>query len=192
MTTRQKITLEQSEKRQRLNEILAKDTKTAEERAELETLTKRMQELEPELRAAIVAEGEEETRAAAQFGDGETAERRALLRRVSMADYLTAATARMAPQGAAAELNASAGRGRGRRGRRGVYSVGRAPGRGTRGRSTSTRKRGPSPTRRQTMEAKCNGRFCNGCSGRVSWICWASVLILSRSVAPNGRCSMQV
>lgn len=107
MTTRQKITLEQSEKRQRLNEILAKDTKTPEERAELETLTKRMQELEPELRAAIVAEGEEETRAAAQFGDGETAERRALLRRVTLADYVTAATARMAPQGAAAELNAA-------------------------------------------------------------------------------------
>ena len=109
MTQRQKITLEQSEKRQRINEILAKDTKTPEERAELEALTKRALELEPELRAAIVAEGEEETRAAAQFGDGETAERRALLRRVSVADYLTAASARMAPTGAAAELNAALG-----------------------------------------------------------------------------------
>ena len=177
MTTRQKITLEQSEKRQRLNEILAKDTKTAEERAELETLTKRMQELEPELRAAIVAEGEEETRAAAQFGDGETAERRALLRRVTMADYVTAATARMAPAGAAAELNAALG----------VDVIGNGGGAlipwavswaWKRGRSTSTRKRGPLRKPRPTTGRKCNGRFCNGCSGRVSWICWACAWIV--------------
>ena len=72
-------------------------------------MTAKAQTLEVDLRAAIVAEGEEETRAAAQFGDGETAERRALLRRVTVADYLTAATARMAPAGASAELNAALG-----------------------------------------------------------------------------------
>ena len=69
MTKRQKLQIEQSEKRQRLNELLAIDGAelTDEQRAEMETLTKRMQQIEVEMRAAIVAEGEEESRAAAAF-----------------------------------------------------------------------------------------------------------------------------
>ena len=191
MTTRQKITLEQSEKRQRLNEILAKETKTAEERAELETLTKRMQELEPELRAAIVAEGEEETRAAAQFGDGETAERRALLRRVTMADYLMAATMRMAPAGQAAELNSSLG----------VDVVGAGGGAcipwavllGVETRAldfnpetrafTNTAANDGSEMQRPILQRL----FGPG----VMDMPWACVWILSRSVARNGRLSMR-
>ena len=51
-----------SEKRQRLNELLGKDgaTLATEERAEMGQLTGRLNELEPELRAAIVAEGTEQ------------------------------------------------------------------------------------------------------------------------------------
>ena len=69
MTKRQKLMLEQSEKRQRLNELLAKDEMTDDERGEMETLTARMQALEPEMRAAIVAEGAAETRDRTEFGD---------------------------------------------------------------------------------------------------------------------------
>ena len=98
MTARQRLQLEQSEKRQKLNELLAiePDTLTSENRAEMETLTGRMQQIEPELRAAIVAEGEEQAQAAGQFtdtADGEQAEVRALLGRVSIADYLAPAGA---------------------------------------------------------------------------------------------------
>ena len=77
MTKRQTLQLEQSEKRQRLNELLGidPDKLTDEQRSEMETLTKRMQQIEVEMRAAIVAEGEEESRAAELFEDnGETAE----------------------------------------------------------------------------------------------------------------------
>ena len=69
MTRRQRLQLEQSEKRQKLNELLALDELSDEQRGELESLTKRMQEIEVEIRAAIVAEGEEEQRMAAEFGD---------------------------------------------------------------------------------------------------------------------------
>lgn len=58
MTNRQRLELEQSEKRQKINEFLGKETLSDTERTELDTLTKRMQTLEPELRAAIIAEPE--------------------------------------------------------------------------------------------------------------------------------------
>ena len=57
MTSRQKLEIEQSEKRQRINALLGQSELSDDERGELETLTKRMQEMEVELRAAIVAEG---------------------------------------------------------------------------------------------------------------------------------------
>ena len=110
MTAKQRLTIEQSEKRQKLNELLAlaPDALTSENRAEMETLTGRMQQIEPELRAAIVAEGEEQAQAAGQFtdtADGEQAEVRALLGRVSIADYLAPAGAGRGIDGAAKELN---------------------------------------------------------------------------------------
>ena len=61
------LQVEQSEKRQALNELLAKDELSDEERAELDTLTKRVSEIEVELRAALVADGETEERARAAF-----------------------------------------------------------------------------------------------------------------------------
>lgn len=109
MTKKQKLQIEQSEKRQKLNDLLAKESLSDEERAELETLTKRMQEIEPELRAAIVAEGDEEARARGMFGpdDGEAGERGRLLRETTLSDYLKPATGGAALQGRAAELNAA-------------------------------------------------------------------------------------
>ena len=109
MTPKQRLQVEQSEKRQKVNDLLAKDELTDEERAELETLTKRLQEIEPELRAAIVAEGEDEARARGAFGnqDGEAGERGRLLRETSVSEYLRPAAGGGAIEGRAAELNAA-------------------------------------------------------------------------------------
>ena len=107
MTTRvQKLQIEQSEKRQRTNELLGKDEMTAEERAELGTLTTRMQEIEVEYRAALTVEADEQRAAEGAFGnaDGEPAEVRALLNRVTIADYLNPAAAGIGLAGAAVEL----------------------------------------------------------------------------------------
>ena len=68
MTKKQKLTIEASEKRQRLNELLALDELTDEQRAELETLSKRMQQIEVEIRAAITAEAADEAEARGMFG----------------------------------------------------------------------------------------------------------------------------
>ena len=112
MTARQRLSIEQSEKRQKINELLAIEPAelTDEQRSDLDTLTKRMQQIEPEMRAAIVAEGEEEAAAAGAFSDtadGESAEIRGLLTRVSLSDYLAPAAGGSGIVGVAAELNAA-------------------------------------------------------------------------------------
>ena len=111
MTARQRLQIEQSEKRQKINTLLAikPEELSDEQRAELDTLTDRLQKIEPELRAAIVAEGEEEATARGEFRDqdSESAEVRGLLSRVSLGDYMTPAAAGAGLNGAAAELNAA-------------------------------------------------------------------------------------
>ena len=73
MTPVQKLQLEQSQARQKINGILTKEDGevTAEERTELSTLTERSQEIEVELRAAIVAEAADAEERQRQF-DNET------------------------------------------------------------------------------------------------------------------------
>ncbi|MDE0205989.1 MAG: phage major capsid protein [Candidatus Tectomicrobia bacterium] len=108
MTKRQKLALEASEKRQRLNELLALDELTDEQRSEMDTLTKRMGQIEVETRAAITAEAAEEAEARGLFGnngDGEPAETRRLLDTVTLADYLGPAAGGGGIEGRAAELN---------------------------------------------------------------------------------------
>ena len=110
MTKRQKLTIEASEKRQRLNELLALDELTDEQRAELETLSKRMQHIEVEMRAAVTAEAADEAEARGLFGnngDGEPAETRRLMEAVTLPDYLGPAANGAAIEGRAAELNAA-------------------------------------------------------------------------------------
>lgn len=110
MTPKQRLQLEQSEKRQRLNELLATNNLDDEQRSELEGLTKRMQQIEVELRAAILSEAHEERAAVGMFPDGDDqdgAEVRQLLDRVTLADYLGPAAAGAGIRGAAAELNAA-------------------------------------------------------------------------------------
>ena len=107
-----KLQIEMSEKREKINALLGKEELTDEERAELDALTKRAQEVEVELRAALVADGEAEERARAAF-DGTpatpeaTPEARELERitaAASVADIVASAVAHRATEGATAEL----------------------------------------------------------------------------------------
>ena len=110
MTNRQKIELRLSKVRQRLNEIAGLDDLNDEVRAEASDLEAEYADLEVRHRAAIIAEGEEEAQAVGLFADGEDsdgAEVRALLRRVTLADYLGPAASGVGIGGAAAELNAA-------------------------------------------------------------------------------------
>lgn len=93
MTPLQRLQLEQSELREQVNALLGKDgERDDDERAELAKHTARLQALEPELRAAIVAnqaaenESEVETRLGAN-GDGERAETRRLIDKASVFRY---------------------------------------------------------------------------------------------------------
>ena len=57
MLKSQLLTIELSENRQKINDLLAFETRSKEQDTELETVTKRAQAIEPELRAALTAEG---------------------------------------------------------------------------------------------------------------------------------------
>ena len=58
MKASQRIALEMSTKREALNALLAVDEMSVEQRQEMSSLTTRMQQLETEARAAIMAEDE--------------------------------------------------------------------------------------------------------------------------------------
>lgn len=109
MLKSQKLLREQSEKRQAVNDLLAKDELTDEERATLDTLTKRLQEIEVEYRAAITVEGEEETRRRESEPDAEHRERVELRSRARLTNFMLAAARGRVVDGAEAELAAAAG-----------------------------------------------------------------------------------
>ena len=78
MLKSQTLLIEQSEKREKVNALLAKDDMTAEERTELGTLTGRLQEIEGEYRAAVTVEAadlEQRAREAGNVPDVEVRER---------------------------------------------------------------------------------------------------------------------
>ena len=107
-----KLQIEMSEKREKINGLLGKDELSDEERAELNVLTKRAQEIEIELRAALVADGEAEDRARAAFDgesnvvadDPEARELERITAAASVADIVSSAVAHRATEGATAEL----------------------------------------------------------------------------------------
>lgn len=111
MTNKQKIELRLSEVRQRLNEIagIEGEAFTDEVRNEADTLQTEFRDLEIKHRAAITSEAEEEARMRGEFneGDGESAEIRALMRDVSIGDYLSRAVGGVGIEGRAKELNAA-------------------------------------------------------------------------------------
>lgn len=101
MTKKGKLTIEMSGKRQRLNELLALDELTAEQRAEMGTLSTRLQELEVELRAAII---EEETREVRIQGTPEARELRELVARCNLGAIFQAALEHRAVDGPEREI----------------------------------------------------------------------------------------
>ena len=112
MTAVQRLQVEQSELRQAINDLLEKgEALTDEERATLGTKTKRAQEAEVELRAAIVAEGAgaAETTVHVEGLDAEQRERVELRSKARLGNFLTAAAAGRVVAGAEAELQAAAG-----------------------------------------------------------------------------------
>ena len=107
----QRISLRMSEVRQRLNELSAVETPTDEQTAELQTLMDEHKSLEVRYRAAVTAEGEEETRRQNLEGaaDGEGTELRALRSRARLGSYIVAALRGARPAGAEAELSQALG-----------------------------------------------------------------------------------
>ena len=103
MKVSQKVALEMSTKREALNALLAVDELSDEQRAEMGTLTTRMQQLEVEARAAIMAE-DEITITRSDVVDGEDRELRSLIGRANVGNIFEAALEHRATDGAEAEL----------------------------------------------------------------------------------------
>lgn len=72
MTTLNHLQLKQSSLREKLNSLIGKDSLTDEERSELESATNEMRDLEPKLRAAIVAQDAENAKANEGLGEVRT------------------------------------------------------------------------------------------------------------------------
>ena len=108
MTALQKKLLRQSEIRQAINSLLGNDDRTEEQDAELVTLTDEGTAIEPEIRAAIVAEPDPQTTITAA-NDPETRERLEIRSKTGLADFLAAAAGGREVSGAAKEYAASVG-----------------------------------------------------------------------------------
>ena len=99
MLKSQKLSIELSEKRERLNVLLDKPELSSEEKEEREKITKRLIEMEPEIRAAITAEGVEE-----RTDPGESLELRALVDRADLGIIFQSVIEHRATSGAEKEL----------------------------------------------------------------------------------------
>ena len=95
-------TLRQSEIREAINALLGNDSRTEEQQGELEKLTGEGQKLEPEIRAAIVAEPDPQE-VVTDTGDPETRERLEIRKKTGLSDFLAAAVAGREVSGAAKE-----------------------------------------------------------------------------------------
>ena len=87
----------------------AVEDQSDEERAELVKLTEEAQALEPQIRAAIVANGDGPELRPEEDGDGEARERRELRSKAKVHRYLSAAIDMRAVDGAEAEYTAAEG-----------------------------------------------------------------------------------
>ena len=101
MTRKAQLAIEKSEKRQRANELMLKDELSTEERAELDILAKRLQELEVELRAAIVLDETNEHRTE---GTPEDREYRSMVDRASLGNIFQVAMEHRQTEGVEREL----------------------------------------------------------------------------------------
>ncbi len=108
MSPKARLSVELSEKREKLNELLQADPSTlsTEQRSELPALTTRLQEIEVELRGAIVAE---EAAAVRMVGSPEERQVQDLLRRADLSNIYQAALSHGHTSGVEKELQAHFG-----------------------------------------------------------------------------------
>ena len=106
MTKAQTLQLKLSECRQKLNELLGRETRSDEQQAELERLTGEVQKLEPEFRAALAAEPDPDE-ATSELPDPETRERLELRGRARLGSFLMSALQGRLAAGAEAEYLAA-------------------------------------------------------------------------------------
>ena len=105
-----KLQIEQSEVREKLNGLLSKDDRTADETTELESLTKRAQAIEPELRAALtLAQSDEPEGTETETLDSEQRERLELRAKSTVTAFVEAAMKGRLVAGPEAELMAACG-----------------------------------------------------------------------------------
>ena len=109
MLASQRLTIEQSSVRQRINDSLSKDTLTDEERAALDKDTARMSQIGVELRAALTVETADEHKALAESPTPEHRERLELRKRAKLTNYLLSALSGRQVDGAELELRGAAG-----------------------------------------------------------------------------------
>ena len=102
MTKSQEIQVRLSECRQRLNELLQVEKRSAEEQTEMETLTAEVSAKEPELRAALASEPDPQE--VVTTGDAEARELQRLTERANVGDILSATFEKRQTSGEAAEL----------------------------------------------------------------------------------------
>ena len=103
MKASQRIALQMSERREKLNALLGEDDLSDEQRAEMGDLTTRLQELEIEGRAAILAEGEP-TVTRTTVDDSEGRELRSLIGRASVGAIFESVLEHRATDGVEAEV----------------------------------------------------------------------------------------
>ena len=108
MTVLQQLQIKQSTIRESINSLLSNDSRTEDEQGELVKLTSEGQTIEPEIRAAIVAEPDPET-TITDTSDPETRERLEIRSKTGLADFLSAAVGGREVSGAAKEYAASIG-----------------------------------------------------------------------------------
>ena len=103
MKASQRVALEMSEKREKLNALLAVEEMDETQRAEMGVLTTRMQQLEIEARAAILAE-DVPTITTTTVQDGENRELRSLIDRANVGEIFECALEHRQTDGVEAEL----------------------------------------------------------------------------------------
>ena len=110
MTKAQELQVRELEIREAINKLLGTPDadRPDDYAAQLDVQTAAMAKLTPELRAALAAEPEPEIRLV-PAGDAETRERRSILGKTGLADFLAAAAGGRAVSGAAAEYAAACG-----------------------------------------------------------------------------------
>ena len=104
MTTLQKLQVRQSEIREKINTLLGNDKRSETEQAELEAMTTEGQKIEPEIRAALIAQPDPDEAETVETGDAETRELRQLTAKANLGDILSATFEKRQTEGAPAEL----------------------------------------------------------------------------------------